>query len=170
MEEGLSYRYKDEVEVGPLGMVDDLLAVTQAGYMAHEMNGLFNIKSAEKRLQFNVSKCKTILVGKKTEQFHENKLYVDEWKTTYTPIKSCDVTSSGLKYDYCCDKPVNSCDKFSSCCDKCMTSCDNVLNENYVGKIQVEQVKQHKYLGHFISNSKNNSAHIEAIKINPSIK
>ena len=54
-------------------------------HQSHEMNSLINQKSAEKRLQFGISKCKTILVGKSVKNFHKNPLFVDSWNTSYTP-------------------------------------------------------------------------------------
>ena len=68
------YRYKNIVQVGVLGQIDDLIGVTEAGFRAQELNSFINTKSAEKRLQFNESKCKTILVGKKIEHFHKKPL------------------------------------------------------------------------------------------------
>jgi hypothetical protein len=50
-----------------LGVVDNLLGVTEAGFKAQQMNALINIKIAEKGLQFGVSKCKSMLVGKDVE-------------------------------------------------------------------------------------------------------
>ena len=47
-----------------LGMVDDLVAITEAGYKAKEMNMFLNVKTAEKSLQFGPTKCKSMLVGK----------------------------------------------------------------------------------------------------------
>ena len=60
-----SYRYKDKVPVTVLGLVDDMIGVTYAGYEAHQLNAHMNLKSAIKRLQFNTDKCKTMTVGRK---------------------------------------------------------------------------------------------------------
>ena len=40
------------------GFVDDLIAMTEAGYKAQMFNALFNIKTAEKFLQLGVKKSK----------------------------------------------------------------------------------------------------------------
>jgi hypothetical protein len=55
-----------------LGLVDDTICITEAGYTAQMMNAFFNIKTAEKTLQFGVKKCKTMLIGKKTEDIHKS--------------------------------------------------------------------------------------------------
>ena len=49
--------------VSLLGMVDDMIGVTDAGYKAQQMNVLINTNTAEKGLQFGVTKCKSIVVG-----------------------------------------------------------------------------------------------------------
>ena len=35
---GLGYRYKDKIQVTMMGMVDDIIGVTEAGYKAHQLN------------------------------------------------------------------------------------------------------------------------------------
>ena len=76
---GLGYQYKDVLPVSLLGLVDDMIGVTDAGYKAQQMNAILNIKTAEKRLQFGVSKCKSMLVGKNQENIINSDLMVDEW-------------------------------------------------------------------------------------------
>ena len=67
-ESGLGYMFKDTLQVRVLGLVDNLIGVTEAGYQAQQMNVEFNVKSAEKCLQFGVTKCKSMLVGKNQDQ------------------------------------------------------------------------------------------------------
>ena len=61
------YMYKESLPVGMLGLVDDTIGVTEVGYKAQMMNAFFNVKTAEKSLQFGVKKCKTMLIGKNLE-------------------------------------------------------------------------------------------------------
>ena len=77
---GYGYQYKDSLPVSLLGLVDDMIGITEAGYKATQMNCLINIKTAEKRLQFGPSKCKTMLIGKETENVLSSELFVDSWK------------------------------------------------------------------------------------------
>ena len=61
-EAGLGYMYKDSLPISLLGLVDDIIGVTYAGYKAVQLNALINEKTAAKCLQFGVEKClKTIL-------------------------------------------------------------------------------------------------------------
>ena len=60
---GYGYKYKNTLKVGILGLVDDTIAITEAGHKAQVMNTFLNTKTAEKNLQFGVNKCRTILVG-----------------------------------------------------------------------------------------------------------
>ena len=52
IEAGLSYLYKNILPVGFLGLVDDIVGVTEAGHKAQQLNAFMNLKTAEKRLQF----------------------------------------------------------------------------------------------------------------------
>ena len=61
-ESGYGYKYKDVLTIGMLGLVDDIIGVTNAGYQAQQMNAVLNIKTAEKRLQFGPTKCPCFLV------------------------------------------------------------------------------------------------------------
>ena len=67
VEAGYGYLYKDSLPVSMLGLVDDTIGITEAGYRAQQMNIFMNVKTAEKGLQFGATKCKSMLVGKNTE-------------------------------------------------------------------------------------------------------
>ena len=43
-EAGLGYRYKQTLEIGILGLVDDLIGITEAGHKAQQMNVILNVK------------------------------------------------------------------------------------------------------------------------------
>ena len=53
---GLGYQYKDSLDISMLGLVDDIIGVTEAGYKAVQMNEIINLKSAEKGLQIGALK------------------------------------------------------------------------------------------------------------------
>ena len=57
------YMYKDKLATSILALVEDMVGTTDVGYKAQQMNTIINLKSAEKRLQFGVQKCKTMLIG-----------------------------------------------------------------------------------------------------------
>ena len=76
---GLGYRYKDSLSVGMLGLIDDLIGITPAGYQSQQMNEIINLKTAEKRLQFGTSKYKTMVISKKPDTVHSSQLSVDNW-------------------------------------------------------------------------------------------
>ena len=54
MAEGHFYLYKNVLPVGFLGLVDNVVGITEAGYKAQQLNAFFNVKTAEKTLQFAV--------------------------------------------------------------------------------------------------------------------
>ena len=80
---GYGYLYKDSLPVSMLGLVDDIIGVTEAGYKAQQMNALINIQTADKGLQFGVDKCKSMLVGKDLENTLYSDLTVDKWNVTH---------------------------------------------------------------------------------------
>ena len=80
---GHFYLYKDILPVGFLGLVDDIIGVTEAGIKAQKMNSFINLKTAEKTLQFGPTKCKTMLVGKNVKNVINSGLVVDKWVTEY---------------------------------------------------------------------------------------
>ena len=52
----------------------------------------FDIKTAEKALQFGAKKCKTMLVGKNIEEIHRTKLCVDQWPKEHKKQKNSEET------------------------------------------------------------------------------
>jgi hypothetical protein len=83
-EAAYGYKYKDVLTVSLLGLVDDLIGITDAGYKAQQMNAVLNVKTAEKRLQYGESKCKSMLVSKNANHCVLNSpLMVDKWSVTH---------------------------------------------------------------------------------------
>ena len=82
---GYGYLYKNVLPVSLLGLVDDMIGVSEAGYKAQQLNTLLNVKTAEKRLQFGVSKCKSMLISKnkQTLTLSNSPLTVDKWKVEH---------------------------------------------------------------------------------------
>ena len=82
---GHYYLYKGKLPVGFLGMVDDIVGVSEAGKDATKMNSFINLKTAEKSLRFGASKCKSMIIGSKENEnnIYNNKLFVDQWDVNY---------------------------------------------------------------------------------------
>lgn len=111
--------YRDEVSVNILGMVDDLIGISNEGIETIKLNAYINSKSAEKNLQFGITKCKKMVIGKKNKSDLISEVKIDQWEQSYD--------NSG-----------------------------NLLEE-YKGKIAIENVDKHKYLGIWLeSNGSNN--------------
>ena len=80
IEEGkYNYSYKGEVAIPPLGMVDDLLCITECGHKTAMMNGYINFKTNSKKLQFGGKKCKKLHVGHTNSDYKCQDLSVDKW-------------------------------------------------------------------------------------------
>ena len=73
------YAYKGVVDIPPLGMVDDLICVTECGPKTTMMNTYINYKTNSKKLQFGVEKFKKLHVGKVQKEYKCQNLSVDKW-------------------------------------------------------------------------------------------
>ena len=82
-EAGYGYLYMDILPVSILGLVDDMVGVTEAGFQAQQMNTFINVKTAEKSLQFGSTKCKAMLIGKNKKNVLNSDLVVDSWSVDY---------------------------------------------------------------------------------------
>ena len=74
----LLYNYKNSVGVPPLGMVDDVLCVSDCGVDTVLLNAFMRAKSNIKKVQYGVEKCHKIHVGKKSSCCPV--LKIDEWE------------------------------------------------------------------------------------------
>ena len=63
----IAQKYKNTVPIPILGMMDDTATVTQAGFKTEVMNAHVVTNTANKILQFNVTKCKTMKINKSQE-------------------------------------------------------------------------------------------------------
>ena len=73
------YKYKDEVPIPALGVIDDIITVSESGHQSDMMNSFINAKTALKKLQFGPQKCHIIHVGKEHSDFKKIPHYVEGW-------------------------------------------------------------------------------------------
>ena len=73
------FKYKGLVDIPPLGMVDDLICISECGTKAVMMNSYINFKAKSKKLQFGTEKCKKVHVGKEIFKNRCQSLFVDKW-------------------------------------------------------------------------------------------
>ena len=69
------YKYKGFIPIGLLGMIDDLVGVSESGVKSTQLNAFINVKTAEKKLQFGASKCHTMTISHKNATCVKNDLY-----------------------------------------------------------------------------------------------
>ena len=74
------YFFKNIVPIPPLGMIDDLLTMSECGYKTRLMNEFINFKTGTKRLQFGAKKCIKMHIGRANSKTLCNDLFVGEWK------------------------------------------------------------------------------------------
>ena len=99
MKAGHFYLYKDILPIGFLGLVDDIVGITEAGHKAQQLNTFINQKTAEKTLQFGVTKCKSMLICKDSTGVLECDLMVDSWEASYEEDENTGVLSLKEKYN-----------------------------------------------------------------------
>ena len=95
-ETGLLYRYKGEVPIPSLGLMDDNKTVSEAGHKAEQVNVIMNENAAEKNLQFNPKKCKYLSIGRNKKSMLHHTLEVDTWNIDYDDLDNI-VESEGKK-------------------------------------------------------------------------
>ena len=95
-EPGLLYRYKGEVPIPSLGLMDDNLTVSEAGHKAAQVNVIMNKSAAEKSLPFNPNKCKFLSIGKNKKKVLTHKLQVDTWNINYDDSDN-NIETEGMK-------------------------------------------------------------------------
>ena len=83
MKAGHYYLYKDTLPVGFLGLVDDIVGISEAGYKSQQQNAFINLKTAEKTLQFGVTKCKSMLISKDRDSVFNSDIMVDNLEAKY---------------------------------------------------------------------------------------
>ena len=101
---GVGLKYKDEMVVNILGLVDDMIGVSEVGFKAQIMNTILNFKSAEKGLQFGTNKCKMMIIGHHIENLRNNPVYVDCWKEEY--IENSETGEIDLNEKYIGEVPI----------------------------------------------------------------
>jgi hypothetical protein len=79
----IGYKYKESLPISLLALVDDVIGITDAGFKAAQMNEIIILKTAEKSLQFGITKCKSMFVGKVKENFLDSEMFVDKWNIEY---------------------------------------------------------------------------------------
>ena len=96
-----SYIYKKRVRILPLGMVDDLLAVSECGHKAVELNTFLTAQGELKKLRFHVpdiitnkSKCHRLHIGKTSFTCPELKVHGHTMETVLTDKYLGDFLSS----------------------------------------------------------------------------
>ena len=65
-----AYKYRGEVEVPPLEMVDDIISASKCGSTTVALNAKVNLFVERKKLKLNSDKCARIHIGKKHECAH----------------------------------------------------------------------------------------------------
>ena len=86
------------MDIPPLGMVDDLICVSECGYQTSMIHSYIKFKTDSKKLQFGAKKCKKMHVGRYQEDFKCQQLFVDNWEEV--EVENTD--TGEVKIEDCC--------------------------------------------------------------------
>ena len=86
--EKYTYKYKGEVDIPPLIMLDDLVSISECGIKTTMANAYINFKTSSKKLQFGTQKCKKIHIGKTCDKYKCQPLFVENWEEN--EVEECD--------------------------------------------------------------------------------
>ena len=81
-EANIGYFYQNQLPISMLGLVDDVVGVTEAGFKAQQLNAILNVKTSEKGLQYGISKCKSMIIGN-SDNCIDSDLLIDSWEQNY---------------------------------------------------------------------------------------
>ena len=107
---GRKYMYKDVVGIPPLGMVDDLVCISECGPKTVMLNSFVNYKVSSKKLQFGAQKCKKLHIGQQRQLHKCASLFIDGWKEVFqenqstSQIEGQDIFQDKLSMEEKCDE------------------------------------------------------------------
>ena len=180
---GYGYKFKNILPISMLALVDDMVEITGAGFTAQQMNVAINVKTAEKRLQFEVSKCKSMIVGENEKNQINNPIMVDKWKVEFQNFSDeCMDCDEGVDTKRDLKKHFHNAHAQKQCtCEKCTSNefskkevrkhvyeeyidKEENFNEIYDGEIKMDNTGQQKYLGFILSDKGDNMKNISEMR------
>ena len=93
-----TYKYKGDVEIPPMIMLDDLISISECGHQTAMVNSFIKLKTATKKLQFGTEKCKKMHIGKTKEEYKCQNLFIDKWEEK--EIESCETKNFKIEDTY----------------------------------------------------------------------
>ena len=94
-----TYKYKGEVDIPPLSMLDDLISISECGHKTYMAHSYIKCKTSSKKLQFGSEKCKKMHIGKSFDEYKCQPLFVDKWEET--EVEDCE--NGRLRVEDSCD-------------------------------------------------------------------
>ena len=75
------FMYRDAIPIAPLAMCDDLLVISECGYKTNLAAAYINNQARLNSLQFGISKCSKMHIGKMKLKFKCSPIFLDQWKS-----------------------------------------------------------------------------------------
>ena len=81
------FRYRNAVTIAPLGMIDDLAAISYCGPQSVILNAVINAKTDMKKLEFNQKKCVKLHISKADRKCTNNEPITRNVKCTFLQVQ-----------------------------------------------------------------------------------
>ena len=92
------YMYRDTIPIAPFTMCDDLFVISECGYQTELVAAYLNCQARFNFLQYGLSKCFKIHVGKYKEKYKCQPVYLDSWKSEEIEEKKSGTIKFSEKY------------------------------------------------------------------------
>ena len=90
----LTVQYRDACAVPPMGMIDDIAAISKCQDNSIILNSIVNAKIESKKLKFNLKKCFNMHIGPNKENCPNLKVHENDMRITETQFYLGDTISS----------------------------------------------------------------------------
>ena len=138
-EAGIGYKYKNILPISMLGMVDDVIGITEAGFKAQQLNVILNVKTSEKGLQYGIKKCKSMMIGKNQESSIYSDLMVDSWSQEY--VENVETGEGALVETYNGELPIGKTSEYKYLGFIISAKGDNMANISAMRKKSIGSIK-----------------------------
>ena len=101
------FKYKECVDIPPLAMIDDILAVSDCSVESLKMNALIQSKVAHKNLQLGPDKCFKMYVGQQSDSCPTLKFGDEEMLSSHKEKYLGDILTTDGKIDYNIEERYN---------------------------------------------------------------
>ena len=137
-EADIGYYYQDKLPISMLGLVDDVVGVTEAGFKAQQLNTILNVKTSEKGLQYGISKCKSMIIGS-SDNCIDSDLLIDSWEQNY--VENVNTCKTEIVENFIGEVPIERASEYKYLGFIISAKGDNMANINAIKKKSIGVIR-----------------------------